>query len=64
MSDQRDVFEIIDRMGKRIAEEYARSPPTQMQLQEVELEGHPCSSCGRYSYPEPTTCYWCRKEAP
>lgn len=21
---------------------------------------HPCVDCGRFAFPEPTTCFWCR----
>jgi len=67
MNGQRDVFEIIERMGKRIEEQEAeaRSPPPppapELQLQPVELgETFSCSSCGRFAFQTPTTCYWCR----
>ena len=23
---------------------------------------HPCSSCGRFAFPRPTVCHWCRRE--
>lgn len=63
MSRQRDVFEILEDMGKRIAAEHGE--PARLQLQEVELgDVYPCSSCGRYSFPEPSMCYWCRQEGP
>lgn len=22
---------------------------------------HPCTACGRFAFPEPTLCYWCRR---
>lgn len=63
MSGQRDVFEIIERMGKRIEEREARErapPAPTLQLQDVEIETFGCSSCDRFSFSSPTTCYWCR----
>lgn len=23
---------------------------------------HPCSHCGRFLFPKPTVCFWCRRE--
>jgi hypothetical protein len=25
---------------------------------------HPCSTCGRFSFPRPTVCRWCRASEP
>jgi len=24
---------------------------------------HPCASCGRFAFPQPTRCFWCRSGA-
>jgi hypothetical protein len=27
----------------------------------LETPVHSCSRCGRFAFPKPTTCYWCRQ---
>ena len=27
------------------------------------LTSHPCVDCGRFAYPAPTRCYWCRQKS-
>lgn len=27
----------------------------------LETPTHTCGCCGRFAYPKPTVCYWCRK---
>ena len=27
----------------------------------METPAHSCLHCGRFAYPKPTVCYWCRK---
>lgn len=35
---------------------------TSMKAEIIEaLRTHPCSDCGRYAFPEPTRCFWCRR---
>jgi hypothetical protein len=29
----------------------------------LETPTHSCERCGRFAYPKPTTCHWCRKAA-
>ncbi len=29
----------------------------------LETPSHGCERCGRFAYPKPTLCYWCRKSA-
>jgi hypothetical protein len=30
----------------------------------AECTTHPCSACGRFAFPRPAVCYWCRGAAP
>jgi len=72
LSGQKDVFEIIERMNRRIdeREQLEKKPDRpELQLQEVELEppeanelgeSFSCSSCGRFQFNQPTVCYWCQ----
>jgi hypothetical protein len=27
----------------------------------LQAPAHPCSDCGRFAFPQPTVCHWCRK---
>ena len=52
------------RVDEDLTRRIREAKPDLVRYLQAGTTSHPCDTCGRFAFQEPTTCYWCRSTRP